>query len=205
MRKVINLATLVQIDNLKSALRWMMARFDNIAELELSDRTPSERIHALLDWMMHEFLLAGPAALLAAFYFAPRAKKKGMFKRLRSADRESALKGIRNETWDITHLSDFVLKVQSSEDNKKRYLFATVDYKLASVAQLLLSFRDLERLATDLECVLRQWWSQKDAALIAAKFVDSLQAMQTRVKPFFEVSEIDQWIELGEEAIRGAS
>jgi hypothetical protein len=29
MRKVINLATLVQIDNLKSALRWMMARFDN--------------------------------------------------------------------------------------------------------------------------------------------------------------------------------
>ena len=172
-----------------------------IAELELSNRSPPERMIALLDWMMNDFLLAGPAAILAAVYFSPRAQRGGMFKRLRSLDQTKALEGVRNEAWDITHLSDFVRKAQDGEGERRRYVFATADKRLAKIAPLLLSCDP----APELERTLAPWWSQADASSIARKLADCLKTMQTRPPPAFEADTVSAWIERGERSIQSLS
>lgn len=42
-----------------------------IGELELDGLPHLERILALLNWMQRDFIIAGPAAMLACIYFAP--------------------------------------------------------------------------------------------------------------------------------------
>lgn len=108
-----------------------------IAELELSDRKPIERILALLDWMLADFFLAGPAAVFASMYFSPNAAKKRLMKFLRSADREKAIDGVRNAAWDMTYLSEFARRIDKEADGLGRFIFATGDRGLAEIAKLI--------------------------------------------------------------------
>ena len=107
-----------------------------IAELELSNRSPKERMFDLLDWMRDVFIVAGPAAIFAVFYFSPSASRQGAFKQLRSVHRDRAIDGIKNQTWDITQLSDITRRLKSKSD--KRYIFASADKQLIGLARDLL-------------------------------------------------------------------
>lgn len=175
-----------------------------IAELELSDLKPVERMIQLLDWMTDEFLFAGPAAITAAIYFAPNEEKRGMFKKLRSPNRERALQGIKNEAWDITHLSDFVRKVSEGEEKQHRYIFATADKQLASIAPLLISMSD-QNQSTLLMNRLIQIWSHDDAARVVDKFSESQLIVQVRESPPFNTESIDEFIGNAENKIKQLS
>ncbi|WP_421863528.1 hypothetical protein [Parvibaculum sp.] len=149
-----------------------------IAELELKKMAPIERAIQLFTWMFEDFLLAGPAALFSTAYFSPKAARRRMIKHLRSPDRVRAIKGIKNAAWDITHLSDFVERVNRDQTIGKRYIFATADKSLASIARLLLlgedSLSDRTRLVENL-CL---WWPQRDAE----KIVEALWELVARVE-----------------------
>jgi len=54
---------------------------------------------ALLEWMDEDFLLAGPAALFVSMYYGPKAARAGLFKQLRSPNRQAAIDGARNAAW----------------------------------------------------------------------------------------------------------
>lgn len=61
-----------------------------------------------------------------------------MFKNKGSADGSAAIDGVKNAAWDITHLSDFVRRINESlAENKVQYLFATFDNHLKLMATLL--------------------------------------------------------------------
>ncbi|WP_299413526.1 hypothetical protein [uncultured Sulfitobacter sp.] len=153
------------------------------AELELSDLSPKERMLALLEWMISDFMLAGPAAIYCAMYFAPFATKAGMFKQLRSPNRDRALNGIKNAAWDVTYLSELVRHATSSNHDSDRFILATADKAIAQVAPLL--FLDAENLL-DLEAKLsaqfEKWW-QADSASLAMGFARAMSLATERSPP----------------------
>lgn len=176
-----------------------------IAELELSDRKPIERALSLLDWMLADYFLAGPAAIFASMYFSPYAAKKRLMKSLRSADRGKAIDGVRNAAWDMTHLSDLARRMKTEGDGPGRFIFATGDRGLAGIAKLI----PIDAEPADLEGRLAQqmsiWWPEQDLAVLAGRFADAIFVSLTRPAPAGPEGADDpiaDFIIAGEQAVR---
>lgn len=176
-----------------------------IAELELSDCKNLERILRLLSWMRDDFIIAGPAALLACIYFAPNSPpRKGIFKQLHSHDRSRAIKGVKNAAWDITHLSELIRKANEVDGSQKRLLFASFDEALRTLAKLLFTI-STGRLSRELLIEeLISWWSRDHAEQIAASFVELLANIDDESRKQQQANSrasIDEMIKKGEQIV----
>jgi hypothetical protein len=141
-----------------------------IAELELSKHTNLERMLELLDWMHSDFLIAHPAAMLACIYFAPNSPpRSGLLKRLSSPDRQRALDGVKNAAWDITHLSDFIKKVNDADGNRTRYLLASRDKAMHIMAKFLFDFGADGIHVGQMVEGLTAWWPVDQANTVAQR------------------------------------
>lgn len=143
-----------------------------VAILELENGTPLERMRALLDWMYEDFILAGPAAIFAAHYFSPSFPRRRLLKGLRSADRTRALAGIANAAWDVTHLSDFTQRVNDSGNDRRLYVFASLDEGLRRIAKTLFNTTKDGEQVDHLISSLRPWWPNGHAEIIAKSLLD---------------------------------
>ncbi|HEY2395806.1 MAG TPA: hypothetical protein VGH81_07515 [Rudaea sp.] len=141
-----------------------------VAEMELERGPPIDKMLRLMEWMFSDFVWAGPGLLYASFYLAPSSPRKGMFKQLRSSDRERALAGVRNAAWDITHMSEFVRLVQEQGSDQKRYILATLDKAIAWIAPCLFDDEDDTDERTALSAALSEWWPSVDACTLADAF-----------------------------------
>lgn len=154
-----------------------------VAELELSDLKPLERALALLEWMLEDFFLAGPAAVFASMYFSPNAAKKRLIKHLRSEDRERAVAGIKNAAWDMTHLSDLARRMKHGNDPSKRYVFATGDRGLAEIARLLPIDAGEDQLQAELARLMSVWWPPHSVEILAERFAEAFFVASSRPAP----------------------
>lgn len=180
-----------------------------IAELELSARCNIDRMLVLLDWMHDDFMIAGPAALLACIYFAPNSPpRKGLFKQLRAKDRSRAIRGVRNAAWDLTHLSEMIKVVNESAGDPRRILFASFDEGLRALARLIFMVGADELDAGRLGLELSKWWTGRDADRIASSLCALLACVEDEHRrerrARFPVT-IDQMIQQGEDALSTAS
>ena len=175
-----------------------------IAELELSDRKPLERALGLLEWMIEDYFLAGPAAVFASMYFSPKASKKRLIKQLRSENRERALAGIRNAAWDMTYLSDLTRRMEG-EDGLIRFIFATADRGLADIARFVQLDAEPDDLKSALADLMSIWWPDEDVLVLAARFSKALLTAARRPAPAGPEGiddPIGHWIYLEEQAVR---
>ncbi|MFQ2049226.1 hypothetical protein ACK34J_09795 [Aeromonas veronii] len=166
-------STVEYMDLAKPLRRWRRNYIValKMGELELNrELNAMQKVTALLEWMRDDFILAGPAAVLAFLYFAPNSPpRKGLLKSLKSADRLAALAGAKNAAWDITYLSDFARRItEENEVQQKRYIFATFDKRLRDLARLVIG--ENEEMGKDggLEYSFARWWPTKDAKKIAS-------------------------------------
>lgn len=157
-----------------------------VAELELSESLPFERVKKLLDWMKNEFIVAGPAAMFSTMYLSPNTARRRMIKSLRSLNRQKAIAGIMNAAWDITHLSDFVRRSRNCEQDGTRNIFATADKNLARIATVLLVGNQQDALHADLLSALSKWWNDQEADQIAWGLSECLKVAVTRPAPVHE-------------------
>jgi hypothetical protein len=149
-----------------------------IGELELAGLPHLDRMLALLDWMHRDFIVAGPAAMLACIYFAPNSPpRKGLLKQLQSADRARAIEGAKNAAWDITHLSDFVHRVNEAADGSTRYIFASLDRSLHYIARSLFDFGADGIRQDNIVNELGNWWPQAHARAIAERMADLFESI----------------------------
>lgn len=145
--------------------------------------SPVERFGRLLDWMMKEFILAGPAAMFCTKFLSPRAPRAGLVKGLRSPDRNRALAGVRNAAWDVTYLSELTKRAQPGRYATARCIFASADRALAELAPLLLiDVEDASDYRRELSKRLEPWWDG-DADRIAGMLVDAITAVEGRDAP----------------------
>jgi hypothetical protein len=90
-----------------------------LAELELKGLKRNRQITELATWMYQDFIIGGPALMFAIHYLGPNSERSGLLKNLRSADRERALRGIRNASWDVTLLSEWIRR--AGEQNRRTH------------------------------------------------------------------------------------
>ena len=176
-----------------------------IGELELAGVPHLDRMLALLDWMHRDFIVAGPAAILACIYFAPNSPpRKGLLKQLQSADRARAIEGAKNAAWDITHISDFVYRVNKAADGSTRYPFASLDRNLHYIARSLLAFGADGLQQDEIVSELRNWWPETAACIIAERMVKLFESIEhpdrAAMRPQV-VSFVDDLIKNGEETL----
>lgn len=180
-----------------------------IAELELSGRPNLDRILELLTWMHDDFIIAGPAALLACIYFAPNSPpRKDLFKQLRSPNRLRAIDGVRNAAWDLTHLSEMTRKVNETNDGPIRLLFASFDEGLRNLTSLLFTVSNEEFSEDLLIKALVPWWNRTHAEQIAKSLVDLLAELGNESRKQRQANShttIDEMIRQGEQLLLSAS
>ncbi|WP_448664136.1 hypothetical protein ACG3SL_05505 [Sphingomonas sp. CJ20] len=146
-----------------------------IAALELAPGKPTDKLMALLDWMKEDFLLASPALIFAARYWAPNLPRAGLIKHVKAPDRSRVLKGARNAAWDITYLSEFVRRVGEGVPKKEQLVLATGDRLLAEIAPILLRGRESEERHPSLEESLSQWWPAKFTSRFCDAFFEAAE------------------------------
>lgn len=146
-----------------------------IAMLELESSNPADKLMALLDWMNEDFLLASPALIFAARYWAPNLPRAGLIKHVKAPDRSRALKGARNAAWDITYLSEFIRRVRDGVAKKEQIVLATGDRLLAEIAPILLRGRESEERHPSLEESLSQWWPAKFMSRFCDAFFEATE------------------------------
>ncbi|MDX8449670.1 hypothetical protein [Mesorhizobium captivum] len=172
-----------------------------VAALELSQRTPFERTTALINWMVSDFIVAGPAALFAAMFLSPRASRAGMIKHLKSPDRARAVAGVQNAAWDITHLSDFVLRATSPSAAGKRFILGTADQALAEIGRLLISNSEhLEAVEQKLAVDIEPWWAS-DAHAVAKLICGAVSVARARPRPEANGDHVGALISIGERLV----
>lgn len=179
-----------------------------IAELELSGRPNLDRMLALLSWMRDDFIIAGPAALLASIYFAPNSPpRKRLFKQLFSSNRLRAVDGVRNTAWDLTHLSEMIRKVNEANDSQIRLLFASFDKGLRTLAGLLFHVSADELSEALLVDAFVPWWSRAQAEQIAKYLIKLLADLNDKSRKQRQANSpvsIDEMIQRGEQRLLSA-
>lgn len=177
-----------------------------IGELELAGLPHLDRMLALLDWMHRDFIVAGPAAMLACIYFAPNSPpRKGLLKQLQSSDRSRAIEGAKNAAWDITHLSDFVHRVNVSVDEPTRYIFASLDRNLHRIARSLFDFGANGIRQDNIVDELSHWWPYAQAQTIGERLIDLFDCIdqpERKARRQQAVGFIDSLIHVGESMFR---
>lgn len=142
-----------------------------IGELELNGKLNAiQKMSALMEWMRDDFILAGPAAILAFLYFAPNSPpRRRLLKNLKSSNRQEALNGAKNAAWDITYLSDFARRINEENDGPQQthYIFATFDQRLRDLARFVIGEHEEMGADESLAKSFERWWPMKDAQTIA--------------------------------------
>lgn len=154
------------------------------ASLELDpELSPIQRLERLIRWMVDDFILAAPAAMVCMMLMAPHAPLAGLVKGLRSLDRDKALAGVKNAAWDVTYLSELVRRAAPESYEQARCIFASGDRTLADLAPLLLlDAKDRNAYREQLAMRVGPRW-RKDAQRIVDILIDGIDAVQGRPPP----------------------
>ena len=72
--------------------------------------------------MYSQYVFLAPSTVLALCYFSPNGPKKGLFKQIRSKDRERDIAGIKNATWDLTLIHQWLGMVRGQRTDNTIYL-----------------------------------------------------------------------------------
>lgn len=200
-------ASIGDLDLAKPIRRWRRNYVVTlkIGELELAGLSHLDRMLALLDWMHRDFIVAGPAAMLACLYFAPNSPpRKGLLKQLRSPNRSKATEGAKNAAWDITYLSDFINRVNEAADGSTRYLFASLDKNLHYIARGLFDFGADGIQQDNIISGLAKWWPEAHARAIANRMTslfESIDHPERAARRPQVASSVDALIKKGEDAL----
>ncbi|MHC3994124.1 hypothetical protein ACXWTF_04800 [Thiomicrolovo sp. ZZH C-3] len=115
-----------------------------LAHIELQGGNSYKRMSDLLEWMYKDYMMPATPIILAAHYLAPNNNRKGLLKNLRSSNRELALKGIKNATWDLFLIEEWVTKIKDQDEKNQKWILCSLDYKLRTFAKSLIFLQNDE-------------------------------------------------------------
>lgn len=179
-----------------------------VAELELRGLDRSTQISELISWMYQDFIIGGPALIFAIYYLAPNSARRGLLKNLRSDEREKALRGIRNASWDLTLLSEWILRIDRQKAENTLTVLCSLDRKLIQLANMLAP-QSLDEYSPDsflrssLLKILEPWGLRQSAELseLIEGFLTSTENPDRQIFRPEEVN-IDTLITDGEKFVR---
>src|SRR5690606_15018166 len=153
-------------------------------------------------WMYDDFLLGGPAIMLSALLLAPGGKRARLFKNLRSKDRAKALQGVRNATWDLTLVSQFLSTIEAQETEGGLCVLVSFDKAVHRIARGVLGAL---RTAEETSPFITLWGEkagQRIAEAVESAYRDHAASHRQLNRPAPE-NFVDELIERGEAAVLG--
>lgn len=178
-----------------------------VAELHLTGGDSQMLMQRLMKWMYDDFLIGGPAVILAAFYFAPGAPRRRLLKSIQSPDREKALAGLRNAAWDLTLISEWIRRIQawdSGSDHEPVPILCTMDNSVKRIARSIISFD--EPSSEILNRLFHEIWGVQPGGQLAASLVEFQMTADNPNRKFHRTTGIDfipAMIEAGEAIVHG--
>ena len=167
----------------KTLNRWRAsyAACLKIAALELSAMGAEAKMIEFTLWMEEDLCFLVPGVILANRYLAPNANRNGLFKQLRSADRNKALQGVRNQAWDLTLIDAWMDDFRNIDATGRIVILASLDRGLHAIARWVLMAIEAEDDAESAqqqkieEEFLGSWGEKRGRRLL-----DAWQAAQLR-------------------------
>jgi hypothetical protein len=179
-----------------------------LAELDLRGLNRVDQLTEFTKWMYQDFILGGPALIFAIYYLTPNSARSGLLKNLRSVERERAVRGLRNASWDLTLLSDWILRISKQEAENTLTLLCSLDRKLIKLAILLApplgdTFSEQSFLQSSLKKLL-ETWGAKAAAQLTELIEGFLTTTDNPARQIYRPEEvnIDELITAGEKHLR---
>jgi hypothetical protein len=152
-----------------------------IASLELSEMCAEDRMLELIRWMEEDLCFLLPAVILANRYLAPNSCRGGLFKQLRSTDRGKALKGIRNQAWDLTLIYAWMEDCRDIAITGKIVILASLDRGLHSIARSVLMAMEAEHDdVSTMQMTIEQEFLSTWGMARGQRLLDAWQAAQSR-------------------------
>lgn len=177
-----------------------------LAELELRGLDRFQRITELARWMHQDFIIGGPALIFAIHYLAPNSERRGLLKNLRSMDRQRAIRGIRNASWDLTLLSYWIRRGEEQKDRNTLTLLCSLDRKLIHLAHMLApqsgGDSSFEFRKSSLMKILEPWGEKQapEISELIEEFLANASNPSRQIHRPHEV-DIDRMIEAGEKFV----
>jgi hypothetical protein len=137
-----------------------------IAELELRGGDSFRNMMEILRWMYEDFLISAPSVMLACHYLAPNSNRKRLLKNPRSPDRERAIAGVKNATWDLTLLTEWLTRISAQNERNTLTLLCSLDEKVLSFARAL---AEVTPTPDQSEITFRSFWGPTYGTRLAAQ------------------------------------
>lgn len=131
-----------------------------IALLELEPLKSKEKLTTFIKWMSQEFYFGAVANLFAIIYFSSSRSSK-MIKDIRHNDRERALAGVKNCTWDFILLTQWSRHVINQETTKTAWLLCSRDKLVMEIASMLVVFGEDSDTEKIVKKQYRTYWGDK--------------------------------------------
>jgi len=152
-----------------------------IASLELSEMGAELKMLELVRWMEEDLCFLLPGVILANRFLAPNSCRAGLFKQLRSPDRRKALKGIRNQAWDLTLIYAWMEDCRNIATTGKIVVLASLDRGLHSIARSVLMATEAEHdEAFTKKMTIEQEFLSAWGMARGRRLLDAWQAAQSR-------------------------
>ena len=146
-----------------------------------------------------------PGVILANRYLAPNASRNGLFKQLRSADRNKALRGVRNQAWDLTLIYAWMDDLRNIDATGRIVILASLDRGVHAIARWVLMAIEGEDHAASAQLekmeeeFLTAWGEQRGRRLLdawqAAQMRRSSHPERKRVLTLAEMREVERALE----------
>lgn len=142
-----------------------------LAEIDLSDLAPLEKMQSYLDWMYWTFCLAMVPMFVACRQFAPGHLQRGIKPLLRGhrvADRARALRAVENALWDAQLIKEWSTKVQKQQEENRLWLLCSRDAALRDIARTIHDVQTEEEGSSRdiLEEYFVRYWGESDGVVL---------------------------------------
>lgn len=152
--------------NFKDKLRFWNFNYTIILKLaliELETMEQHRKMANFMRWMFEEFYFGAPATLFANYYFANKAKMKG----LKSCEEKRVFATLKNMTWDLTLLTQWVKAVEKQKETNTIWLLCSQDKTLMKLARCLIIAEQNESISEEKtkNNFVENWGNKKGLAL----------------------------------------
>jgi hypothetical protein len=155
---------------LKGRQKFRIA-MSKIAELDLGNLSPLEKMESFLRWSHQEFCFLPAPMLLAALHFTPH-RQLTILRTLKSPDRKKVLASIQNAVWDVHIIFEWTRRVKEQRQAKTFWLLCSRDAALKRIARIFYADDDLGAAEESLRRTLIQYWGKKDGTKIHDLMLD---------------------------------
>lgn len=131
--------------------------------------SPAFAMERFLNWCWTDYLFSSPAIHFGGLYLSPLREKR-MFKSLWSGDRQKAIAGVQNATWDLTYLRGWASRALKQQNSDSLNFFCSLDKGLRESGRELLALGGEATLEEQVAPWKRLWGDRDGQRLFEVYF-----------------------------------